>query len=373
MQAQVEVFQLLLLVLLEEELGVGQARAHDFFVTGDDLLRVFAFDVGDGDKTRQQLTVHIQQAEVFLVVLHGGDQGFLRHIEETLFERAHQRHRPFHQGGHFVQQAWRHDGGAFLQAGQFFGALADQLATLIGVGQHISSAQVVEVVGRRSDTHAFWMMEAVTTGLTTGLLGEDGAIDDLVTEQHHQPLGRTHELFLARTPAHALGDRQVVQGIFNDGRQQAGGRLAGDDLAETQFRATLVDLAQLYATLLGKAKGGLGRVAVGIESCLTRWAVQVDAAVRLLGFQRGQQHSQTARRGVDFFGFKLQAGSLQAFFDTGQECIGQGIEGLGWQLFGAQFNQEILSTHCAASSLANTSSRKSGVAIGKPSLARASR
>ena len=359
--------------MLEEELGVGQARAHDFFVTGDDLLWVFAFDVGHGDKTRQQLTVHVQQAEVLLVVLHGGDQGFLRHVEETLFERAHQRHRPFHQGGHFVEQAWRHDGSAFLQAGQLFGALADQLATLIGVGQHISSAQIVEVVGRRSDAHAFWMMETVTTGITTSLLGEEGAIDDLVTEQHHQPLGWAHELFLARTPAHALGDRQVVQGIFNDGRQQAGGRLAGDDLAETQFRAALVDLAQLHATLLGKAKGGLGRVAFSVESRLARWAVQVDAAVRLLGFQCGQQHSQAARRGVDFFGFKLQAGSLQAFFDTGQECIGQGIEGLGWQLFGAQFNQEILSTHCAASSLANTSSRKSGVAIGKPSLARASR
>ncbi len=41
----------------------------------------------------------------------------------------------------------------------------------IGVGQHISSAQVVEVIGRRSDTHAFWMMEAVTTGIVQ-LLGE---------------------------------------------------------------------------------------------------------------------------------------------------------------------------------------------------------
>src|SRR5450830_217960 len=102
-------------------------------------------------------------------------------------------------------------------------------------------------------------------------------------------------------------------------------------------------------------------------------AVEVDAAVRLLGFQRGQQHRQTARRGIDLFRLKLQAGALQAFFDTGQERIGQGVQRLGWQLFGAQFNQKILSTHCAASSLANTSSRRSGVAIGKPSLARASR
>jgi hypothetical protein len=91
--------------LLEEELGVGQAWAHDFLVTGDDLLRVFAFDVGHGDEARQQLAVGIQQAEILLVVLHGGDQGFLRHVEETLLERAHQRHRPFNQRGHFVEQA----------------------------------------------------------------------------------------------------------------------------------------------------------------------------------------------------------------------------------------------------------------------------
>ncbi len=57
LQAQVEVFELLLLVLLEEELGVSQARANDFLVTGDDLLRVFAFDVGHGDEARQQLAV----------------------------------------------------------------------------------------------------------------------------------------------------------------------------------------------------------------------------------------------------------------------------------------------------------------------------
>ncbi|RMQ81812.1 hypothetical protein ALP97_05247 [Pseudomonas salomonii] len=373
LQAQVEVFELLLLVLFEEEFGVSQARAYDFLVTGDDLLRVFAFDVGHGDKTRQQLTVHIQQAEILLVVLHGGDQGFLRHVEETLFERAHQRHRPFNQRGHFVEQAWRHDGSAFLQAGQLFGALADQLATLVGIGQHVSATQVGGVVGRRGDAHGFWMVEAVTTGITASLLGEDRAVDDLVTEQHHQPLSWAHELFLARTPAHALGDRQVVQGVFNDGRQQARRWLAGNDLAETQFRAALVDLAQLNATLLGKTKGGLSRIAFSIKRRLTRWAVEVDAAVRLLGFQRGQQHRQATWRGVDFFRSEFQAGAVQAFFDTGQERIGQGVECLGWQLFGAQFNQEILSTHCAASSLANTSSRRSGVAIGKPSLARANR
>ena len=85
-QALVEGLQLLLLVLLEEELGVSQARTHHLLVTGNDLRRVFAFNVGHGDKARQQLAVAIEQAEVFLIVLHGGDQCFLRHFEEAFLE-----------------------------------------------------------------------------------------------------------------------------------------------------------------------------------------------------------------------------------------------------------------------------------------------
>ncbi|MNK95100.1 hypothetical protein D3C87_1153250 [compost metagenome] len=373
LQAQVEVFELLLLVLLEEELGVGQAWANHFLVTGDDLLRVFAFDVGHGNETWQQLAVGIQQAEVLLVVLHGGDQGFLRHVEEAFLERAHQRHRPFDQRGHFIEQGWRNDCRAFLTGGQLFGALADDLATLVGIGQYISGTQIRQVARRRTDAHVFRVMEAVTTGIAAGLLGEDGAVDDLVTEQHHQPLGRTNEFFLARAPTHAFRDRQVVQRIFDDGRQQARGRLAGDALAVAQFRAALIDFAQVDAALLGKAQCRLSRVAFGIERGLTWRAIEVDAAIRLLGGQRGDQHSQAARRGINGFGLVVQAGSLQALVDTGKKRLGQGVQGFGWQFFGAQFNQKILRTHCAASSLASTSSRRSGVAIGKPSLARASR
>ena len=217
------------------------------------------------------------------------------------------------------------------------------------------------------------MMKTVTTGFTASLLREDRAVDDLVTEQHHQPLGRTHEFFLARTPTHAFRDRQVVQRIFDDGRQQARGRLAGDVLAITQFRTALVDFAQLDAALLGKAQGGLSRIAISVERGLTWRAIEVDAAIRLLSGQRSDQHGQTTWRGIHGFAFVAQAGGLQALVDTGEERISQSVQGFGWQFFGAQFNQKILRTHCAASSLASTSSRRSGVAIGKPSLARASR
>ncbi len=217
------------------------------------------------------------------------------------------------------------------------------------------------------------MMEAMATGFTTGRLGEDGAVDDLITKQHHQPLGRTYEFFLARAPAHALRDRQVVEGIFDDGRQQTQRWLARNALAVAQFRAALIDFAQVYAALLGEAQGSLSRIAIGIECGLAWRAVQINAAIRLLGGKLTDQHGQATRRGIDLLGAVSQTGSLQAFFDTGHKRIGQGIQCFGWQFFSAQFNQKILSTHCAASSLANTSSRISGAAIGKPSLARAIR
>ena len=78
----VAAFQLDLLVLLEEELGIGEARTHHLLVTGDDEFRVRALDVGDGDEAGQQLAVAIQQREIFLVLLHGEDETLLWHFKE---------------------------------------------------------------------------------------------------------------------------------------------------------------------------------------------------------------------------------------------------------------------------------------------------
>ena len=144
-------------------------------------------------------------------------------------------------------------------------------------------------------------------------------------------------------------------------------------LGETQFRTAAVDLGDVHAALAGEAEGGLGRVAVGVEGGLDGRAVEVHAAVGLLLFELLDQHGQAARRGVHAAGGVAQASGLEAFLDTGEEGLTEAFQGFGWQLFGAQFDQEILRTHSAASSLANTSSRRSGAAIGNPRRARACR
>ncbi len=117
---------------------------------------------------------------------------------------------------------------------------------------HVGFAQVFDVVGRGGDDDVFRVVEAVATGFTAGFLRQDGAVDHLVAQQHHQPLGRAHELFTAGRPAHALGNRQVVERIFDDGWQQADGGLARDMLGEAQLGAALIDFRQIYTAFLGK-------------------------------------------------------------------------------------------------------------------------
>ncbi|MCY1433516.1 hypothetical protein D9M71_495470 [compost metagenome] len=238
----------------------------------------------------------------------------------------------------------------------------------------MGAAQVFQVVGRAGDQHVVRIVEAVAAGFATGLLGEDLAVDHVVAEEHHQPLGRTDELVAARGPAHALGNRQLVQRGFDDARQQVDGRLAGDGLAELQLRAAAVDLLDVDAALAGEAQGGLGRLAFGIEGGLYRRTIEVDGAVRLLHGELVDLHGQAARRGVAAGGGVAEAGGLQALLDAGEEGFAEALQRFRRQLFGAQFNQEILRAHYSASfSLASTSSRSSGAAIGKPRRARACR
>jgi hypothetical protein len=93
-----------LAVGIEEELGVGQARAYHLLVAADDLARVLGLDVGDEDEGRQQAAVGVVHREVLLVTLHGVHQGFRRHRQELLLEGGGEHHRPLHQGGDFFQQ-----------------------------------------------------------------------------------------------------------------------------------------------------------------------------------------------------------------------------------------------------------------------------
>ena len=96
--------QRLLAVLVEEELGVGQARAHHALVAADHRARVLRADVADHQEAVGQLALRVEQRKVLLVGLHREDQAFLRHFEELRLELADQHVRALDQRRDFVEQ-----------------------------------------------------------------------------------------------------------------------------------------------------------------------------------------------------------------------------------------------------------------------------
>jgi hypothetical protein len=70
-----------LAVLVVEEAGIGEARAHDALVAAGRCAGSSTCMLETIRKLVEQLAAAIEQREVLLVLLHGQDQAFLRHVE----------------------------------------------------------------------------------------------------------------------------------------------------------------------------------------------------------------------------------------------------------------------------------------------------
>ena len=214
-----------LAVLVEEELGIGQARAHHTLIATNHQVRVRGTDVADHQKLVGQLVGRVQQGEVFLVGLHGQDQALLRHVQKLPVKLAQQHVRALYQRGHFVQQggvinrahalphACRHrfqlarDFGAACRERGDNGAIARQrLGIAVGIGQ----------LHRRDRG-----LEAVPLGAAPGRQAQRLHRHHATAVQRHQTMRRTHEMHAtpARQRAVAL---QLVGHEFGDGEQADG-------------------------------------------------------------------------------------------------------------------------------------------------------
>ncbi|MNT16605.1 hypothetical protein D3C72_1517170 [compost metagenome] len=146
-------FQCFLAVLVEEELGIGQAWAHHALVAADHRRRVCGADIADNQELVGQLASGVQQREILLVGLHGQNQAFLGHIQKFLLKLADQHVGALDQGGHFVQQCFVFDGTnasahalgsflelagdgglAFIEAGNHRALLGQGLCIAVGIG-----------------------------------------------------------------------------------------------------------------------------------------------------------------------------------------------------------------------------------------------
>ena len=90
---------------VEEELRVGQARAHHAFVAFNDRSRVRRRHVADDQEpVRKRAGFRVEQREVFLVQPHGQDQALLRHLQEPGLECADIDCRRFDQCRDLIEQ-----------------------------------------------------------------------------------------------------------------------------------------------------------------------------------------------------------------------------------------------------------------------------
>ena len=147
--------QCLLAVLVEEELGIGQARAHDPLVAANHCTGIGRADVADHQELVGQLAGGVEQREVLLVGLHRQNQALLRHVEELRVELADQHVRTLDQTGDFVEQGLvhqhlvarpqalgglrqlLHDGkAALLEAGNHRAVLLQRGGIAVGVRNH---------------------------------------------------------------------------------------------------------------------------------------------------------------------------------------------------------------------------------------------
>ena len=346
LQALVHRGEALLQVFVEEELGVGEARADHALVALADFAFVARFDVGDADEVLGEPAVRIQHREELLVGFHRRDQRFLRHGEEFALERAEHGLRPLDQALHLFEVVV---GLARRAAGTRGGGIDlgdDAVAALLGIDQHLGGAQGVDVITRRADPHRTFVMETMAAAHAVGLRAEDFGIDHGVPEQQHQPVHRAGEAAVALAPAHRLGNGHAGQGLGHDLRQQVGGlraRLHGaQDEALALVVGGLFQRGPVDAGLGREAFQRPGRLAFGIERDVEVRPQHFAALLGLLHGHAGQQHGEAAR-GVERLRVVAPAGDA-ALVERGDHAVEKGLgqtrQGLDREFLGTEFDQK---------------------------------
>ncbi len=144
---------------------IGKPRPQHPFVAGDDhRAAVLGLDIGDEAEPRRRRTGGIAQREIALVDPHRHLHHFRRQIHERRIDLPEQRHRPFHQSGHLVEQPGildhRQTAGRRLRRD----AVRDAGPPLGGIDQHAMACQPVRPVGRRGHGEGARSVEPVALG-----------------------------------------------------------------------------------------------------------------------------------------------------------------------------------------------------------------
>ncbi len=348
------VFQPRLQIGVVEELGVRQACADDALVAGDDRGAVVGrLDVRHQDELVDQLGgLRIAQHEALLVGADGGADHFARDRQEGFVERAHQRHRPFHQPRHFRQQAFVLDQLIALRKGLGFGVGADDVGAACRVQHHLGVMQLRDVVVEALHLDRTGRHETVAARRVAGL----NAVN---REAHHvrflgfRPEGRDdrmqrpHPGEPAVAPAHRLRPRERAHHLGHDlGNHVDGGAalLLGDGD---------VEVALLVGLHLGLSdRGQACRAQEAGDGLLRRphfRTFTLFLQVRLLHRHAVHGQRQPARRRKGLGALVDEPGRHQPVGDHLAQVVGGARLHARGDFFGKQFEQEI--GHCVSLTL----------------------
>ena len=253
-----------LAVLVVEEASILEPRPHHALVAADDRARVGELHVGNDEELRHELSRRVEQREIFLVLPHGEDQAFLRHLEVRRVESPHVNARQLHQRGDFVEQL-----GVLAQRAAFALRGCEQLALdLIAPPGEIRDhgavfQQALLVFFGVAQCDLGCAHEAMATRDIARFQPEHAALNHAAPVQHDQAMHRPHELRLARAPAHHFRNRQVFQRLLDDlGKRCVERRALEHDSCEEKIslgRLAPLQLPDRNTVLLGEARNSLRR------------------------------------------------------------------------------------------------------------------
>ena len=335
-----------LAVLLPEEGRVREPRADDALVAPAHLVGVTALDVGHRHEAREQRARGVHHGEALLVLLHGRDHDLARQLQEALVEAPGERHRPFHQRRHLLEQRLAHHRAPAGGERRLLDLGPHRLAPAVQVGDHVPARGEQRLPVRRPrHREGVRVVEAVAAGLAPGLEAQHRARHHVLAVQHQHPVHGAHEGRLARAPAHALRHRQPVEGLLDEARQELGRRpprlhpLPEQPLA--LVGAKPAEALDRHAHRAREALGRLRRAALGIEGGPHRRAAAAHRAVGLGRRHRLDEDGEPPRGGVAARRAPGDAGAVEARGERRGEGLGQPAQGLRRQLLGADLDQQV--------------------------------
>ena len=168
---------------------------------------------------RQQVAIGIQHGKIFLVRLHGGNQGLGGHCQKFLVKMPQHGHRPFDDVVDFIQQGRINHGLAAVLRRQGFNLLVDGVAAGVAGHLHLVLLQLFLPLAGRCHSKGFGGVKTVTIAGVTSLMAKKFSGNDLIIGHQYDPVYGPDKGEIVPAPAHGLGDGQFTDGLADDVRQ----------------------------------------------------------------------------------------------------------------------------------------------------------